>query len=84
MPRWRCESISLSSATTKIAALLAWQHGEALAGKGGGIFGGFLGAIATLPDRDANVPPPKRPFPWEGKSPAKETKAIQEKEQGHP
>ncbi len=61
--------INTSKATAKIALLLAWQQ-KALAGAMGGgpagaIVGDFLGKIATLPDKDANIPPAKHPFPWE-------------------
>ncbi|NNM42776.1 MAG: hypothetical protein HKM07_00335 [Chlamydiae bacterium] len=64
------QNVELSSgvATTKIAALLAWQHQDALGGLGGKaapLFGDLLGALATLPDKDSPTPPAKRPFPWE-------------------
>jgi len=61
--------INTDKATAKVALLLAWQHKDIAAAFGGGpaaaIAGDLLGAIATLPDAKANVPPPKHPFPWE-------------------
>ncbi len=60
--------INTGKATAKVALLLAWQNKD-LAGQFGGTAGAFagelLGAIATLPDANAKIPPPKHPFPWE-------------------
>lgn len=65
--------IDTGKATAKITMLLAWQQASATGalGKGpaGAIIGGLINKMATLPDADAKVPPPKHPFPWEiGKS----------------
>ncbi len=61
--------IDTGKATSKIALLLAWQQAQAAGalGKGpaGAIIGGLVNKMATLPDSDAKVPPPKHPFPWE-------------------
>jgi hypothetical protein len=61
--------IDTGKATTKIALLLAWQQAGAAGalGKGpaGAIIGGLINKMATLPDSNAKVPPPKHPFPWE-------------------
>lgn len=61
--------MNTAAATTKVAMLLAWQHSDVLGGLGGGgvgaLAGKFLGAIATLPDKDSKAPPAKHPFPWE-------------------
>jgi hypothetical protein len=67
----KIEEININSvaATTKIAALLAWQQ-KALAGKigkGNGrvILEGLLNGLASLPDKNSEAPPAKHPFPWE-------------------
>lgn len=59
--------INTDKATTKVALLLAWQTQSrtGIGGDAGAILGGLLGKIATLPDSNAKVPPPKHPFPWE-------------------
>ena len=78
--------IDSSKATSKIALLLAWQHrglaNDALGGGPAGAFAGeLLGKLATLPDKNAKVPPAKHPFPWEeGKSRSK--KATSDRSEG--
>lgn len=59
--------IDTSKATAKMALLFAWQKNiaGAIGGPAGALVGGLLGKMATLPDFDAKVPPPKHPFPWE-------------------
>lgn len=60
--------INTNKATAKVALLLAWQHKDiagSLGGTAGAFAGELLGAIATLPDAKAKIPPPKHPFPWE-------------------
>lgn len=63
--------INTKKATAKMALLLAWQKAnvaDALGGTPGALLGGFLNKVATLPDSNANVPPAKRPFPWESQT----------------
>ncbi len=71
--------INSGGATTKIALLLAWQKQILSQGFGTGNAGklveGLLGAIATLPDQNANVPNAKHPFPWEQESRKRKTAA---------
>jgi len=67
--------LDTKSATAKIAALLVWQQatgGDSIGGllPGGKGFGEILGRLATLPDRGANTPPAKHPFPWEKYKPS--------------
>jgi hypothetical protein len=61
--------IDTGKATAKIGLLLAWQQasnsGAFSKSPGGALVGGLLNKMATLPDANANVPPPKHPFPWE-------------------
>jgi hypothetical protein len=61
--------INSGKATAKVALLLAWQQKNIAGAFGrspaGAIVGELLGKVATLPDSDAKVPPPKHPFPWE-------------------
>ncbi len=56
-------------ATAKVTMILAWQKatevGGAAAGPAGALLGGLVNKMATLPDSDGKVPPPKHPFPWE-------------------
>lgn len=65
------ENVQINSgkATAKIALLLAWQQKMISGALGGGTTGaiveGLIGKLATLPDQDAKIPPPKHPFPWE-------------------
>lgn len=70
-------NINSGEATTKIALLLAWQKQILSKGFGTGtpgkIIEGLLGTIATLPDQNAKIPPPKHPFPWEQESPKRKT-----------
>jgi hypothetical protein len=72
--------IDTGKATAKVALLLAWQHNivsGAVGGTAGAFAGALVGALATLPDANANVPPPKHPFPWEvgqEKKPMKKSK----------
>lgn len=72
--------IDTGKATAKMALLLAWQN-KVLSGlSGGSPFGALadelVGAIATLPDANAKIPPAKRPFPWEKEplNPARKSK----------
>jgi len=70
--------INTGKATAKIALLLAWQQkdlaGAIGGGVGGAIVGGFLNKLGSLPDKDANAPPAKHPFPWEEESSPKKKK----------
>lgn len=73
--------INSGKATAKVGLLLAWQHKVlqgAVKGPAGAIANELLGAMATLPDANAKIPPPKHPFPWEQTagepSPAKKSK----------
>lgn len=75
-------SIDKAAATAKIAAILAWDQTSKSTAPGG-LFGQFLGAIAALPDKDANTPPPNKPFPWDSqqaKSSKNRKSAATEKE----
>jgi hypothetical protein len=69
--------INTNKATAKVALLLAWQHKDVAGAFGGGsvgpLVGEMLGRIATLPDANAKVPPPKHPFPWEVGNKGKKT-----------
>ncbi len=58
--------VNTKSATAKIAALLLWQDqaGQEIQ-KGLPGLGDLIGKLATLPDKSANTPPAKHPFPWE-------------------
>jgi hypothetical protein len=70
--RGKMDNVQIDSkgATTKMGLLLAWQKAESAGGLGkgpaGAIIGGLVNKMATLPDSNAKVPPPKHPFPWEG------------------
>jgi len=75
--------IDTGKATSKIALLLAWQHAQTAGalGKGptGALVGGLLNKMATLPDSNEKVPPPKRPFPWEVNNAKSKTSHSNEK-----
>lgn len=55
--------INVAAGAAKITALIASNAG----GKAGAIIGGVVGAVSGK--KDQNVPPPKRPFPWESSQP---------------
>jgi hypothetical protein len=51
--------IDASAATAKILALSTLQTGKGI--------GSIIGGVITRIQKDEDIPPPKRPFPWEGK-----------------
>ena len=51
--------IDASKATAKIIALSALQQSSGI--------GSIIGGLVTKFQKDQNIPPAKRPFPWEGK-----------------
>ena len=53
--------IDTGAATSKIALLIARKQALPQAG----VWGNILGAIGDIADDQSDVPPPKRPFPWE-------------------
>lgn len=61
--------IDSKKATSKIAKILALQHGgnllEQFGGKGGGAIGGMLKELSKIPDGDKKAPDAQTPFPWE-------------------
>ncbi len=80
--------INTGKATAKVAMLLAWQQkalqGAVGGGPAGAIVGEFIGKLATLPDKDAKVPPAKHPFPWEsGKGSSKKATSQSEGKKRH-
>ena len=83
--RGKADHVQINSgkATAKMALLLAWQNKNVAGALGGGpagaLVGEFLGKIATLPDADAKVPPPKHPFPWEIGKDSRSSNASNEK-----
>lgn len=76
--------IDSKKATTKIAKLLALQHGgnllEQFGGKSGGAIGGILKELSKIPDGDKRAPEPQTPFPWE-KTSTKTTHKPSEKQE---
>lgn len=72
--------INSGKATAKVGLLLAWQNKMlqgAVKGPAGALANELLGAVATLPDANAKIPPAKHPFPWEQaqeERPAKQSK----------
>ncbi len=78
--------INASSATAKIALLLAWQQkalaGAITGGPAGALFGEVLNSLGTLPDANEKAPPAKKPFPWENTD--KRTSHSQHKKTIHP
>lgn len=80
--------IDASKATAKVAMLLAWQQNSLAGAAGGGpvgaMMGQFLSKLATLPDKDAKVPPAKLPFPWQvGKSGSRKATSQTEGKKRH-
>ncbi len=66
-------NIDVSSATSKIGLVLAWQKasqaaGNALGGTPGALIGGLVGKAMKLPEGDKPTPAAKHPFPWENQS----------------
>lgn len=51
--------IDAAGASAKILALSAFQSGEGL--------GAIIGGVISQFQKDKHIPPPKKPFPWEGK-----------------
>lgn len=80
------EDIKIDSkkATSKIAKILALQHGgsllEQFGGKSGGAIGGVLKELSKIPDGDKVAPEPQTPFPWETSSSKTSSKSADKPE----
>jgi hypothetical protein len=76
--------IDSKKATSKIAKILALQHGgsllEQFGGKSGGAIGGILKELSKIPDGDKKAPDPQTPFPWEQTSSKTSAKASEKPE----
>ena len=59
--------LDTDAAKKKVGIMVAGRAGKALAPQGS-IWGGVLDAVGTLTDDQGDVPPPRRPFPWEQQS----------------
>ncbi|OGN61372.1 MAG: hypothetical protein A3F40_00015 [Chlamydiae bacterium RIFCSPHIGHO2_12_FULL_27_8] len=51
--------VDMSKAAAKILALSALEQGKGI--------GKIIGGVVSKMQNDSDIPPPKRPFPWEGK-----------------
>lgn len=54
-----------ATAAAKITALIAAGQLPKIGGKGGKIIGGAINLMTQSQENQDDVPPPKRPFPWE-------------------